>query len=58
MDKENKYYKNILITERPGIGKTTVILKVVQQSPGKMGGFITREIKRSGKRIGFEFFRC
>lgn len=54
MEKNNKYYKNILITGRPGIGKTSVILKVVQQFPGRMGGFITGEIKRSGKRVGFE----
>jgi len=51
---KNLRWNNILITGRPGIGKTSVILKVVQQFPGKMGGFITREIKRSGKRIGFE----
>lgn len=54
MEKNNKYYKNILITGRPGIGKTSVILKAVQQFPGRMGGFITGEIKRSGKRVGFE----
>lgn len=54
MEKNNKYYKNVLLTGRPGIGKTSVILKVIQQFPGKMGGFITKEIKKSGKRVGFE----
>jgi len=54
MEMYKKYYKNILISGRPGIGKTSVILKVVQQFRGRIGGFITREIKKSGKRIGFE----
>jgi nucleoside-triphosphatase len=54
MENNNKYYKNVLLTGRPGIGKTSVILRVIQQFPGKMGGFITGEIKRLGKRVGFE----
>jgi len=51
---KNLRWNNILITGRPGVGKTSVILKVVQQFPGRIGGFITKEIKESGKRAGFK----
>jgi nucleoside-triphosphatase len=54
MSFEKKHYKNILITGRPGVGKTSLILKVVKELPKKIGGFITKEIKKSGKRVGFE----
>ena len=45
------------ITGRPGVGKTTVLLKVVEglRSEGfKVGGMISREARKSGSRIGFE----
>ncbi len=54
MSFEKKYYKNILITGKPRVGKTSLILKVVKELPKKIGGFITKEIKKSGKRVGFE----
>ena len=47
--------KNILITGRPGIGKTTIIEKVLSGLKGiKMQGFFTREIKEGGARTGFK----
>ncbi len=44
--------KNILLTGNPGVGKTTIIKRVVSGLKNK-GGFFTEEIKEEGKRIGF-----
>ncbi|ODS38896.1 MAG: hypothetical protein A7316_06745 [Candidatus Altiarchaeales archaeon WOR_SM1_86-2] len=48
--------KKILITGRPGIGKTTVIKKTVHRLR-EMGitsdGFYTEEIRENGARVGF-----
>ncbi len=47
----------ILLTGRPGIGKTTVLRKTVDilRSQGwVVGGMVSSEIRRSGRRIGFE----
>jgi len=47
--------KNILLTGRPGVGKTTVIRRVVEQLGGwKVCGFYTQELRQSGRRIGFQ----
>ena len=43
---------NILITGKPGVGKTTLILKVVQDYQN-VHGFFTREIRKNRKRVGF-----
>ncbi len=45
--------KNILITGAPGSGKTTLLEKLILHIPNKRG-FITREIRDSGRRTGFE----
>jgi nucleoside-triphosphatase len=46
---------NILLTGRPGIGKTTAIKRVVQRLPSdSAAGFWTQEIRERGKRVGFE----
>ncbi|MCX8181086.1 MAG: NTPase [Thermofilaceae archaeon] len=48
--------KNILVTGRPGIGKTTAVLRAVHhlRSTGLViGGFISREERREGTRVGF-----
>jgi nucleoside-triphosphatase len=46
---------NILITGVPGIGKTTLIKKVVEDlSPLPPIGFYTQEVRQAGRRIGFE----
>jgi nucleoside-triphosphatase len=45
---------NLLITGRPGVGKTTVIQKVAERLEGKVAGFVTEEVRdRSGRRTGF-----
>ncbi len=50
---KRKSINNILITGAPGSGKTTLLEKVIHQIPNKKG-FITREIRNSGRRTGFE----
>ncbi len=47
--------KNLLITGRPGIGKTTVIIKLSKLIADlKPAGFYTEELRRKGKREGFK----
>lgn len=45
-----------LITGLPGSGKTTLVEKIIAelQSDITMSGFITREIRLEGQRLGFE----
>lgn len=44
----------LLLTGRPGIGKTTVIQKVVEELEGeRVRGFYTEEIREEGSRKGF-----
>lgn len=47
----------ILLTGSPGTGKTTVLTKVVEllrEKGCKVGGIISREVRSSGTRVGFE----
>ena len=44
----------ILLTGRPGCGKTTLIRRVLEQYPRDAGGFYTQEIREGGIRKGFE----
>ena len=44
----------VLITGRPGVGKTTVIRKVVAAGMPLAGGFFTAEIRQGGSRVGFK----
>jgi nucleoside-triphosphatase len=45
---------NLLITGRPGIGKTTVVERLVALlPPGAATGFFTREVREGGVRRGF-----
>ncbi|MEM3623588.1 MAG: NTPase [Candidatus Bathyarchaeia archaeon] len=47
----------LLLTGSPGIGKTTVLLKVVEVLKDKgyiVGGMISREVRSCGTRVGFE----
>jgi nucleoside-triphosphatase len=46
--------KVILLTGRPGSGKTTAIKKVLAKIPLHAGGFFTREIREKGRRVGFQ----
>lgn len=46
--------KNILLTGKPGTGKTTAIRSVVDQlNPESAAGFWSREIREKGQRVGF-----
>jgi nucleoside-triphosphatase len=47
----------LLIEARPGAGKTTALSRLAEQlSDGGMAlsGFLTREMRESGRRVGFE----
>ena len=47
----------IFLTGRPGVGKTSVLLRAVDilKAKGyKIGGMISREVRESGVRVGFE----
>jgi len=43
----------ILVSGRPGSGKTTVIRKVLEAAPRLAGGFVTEEVRAGGERVGF-----
>ena len=48
--------KNILLTGRPRVGKSTLILKVVETLKKEgchLGGFYTLEVREGGNRSGF-----
>ena len=44
---------NVLSTGRLGIGKTTLIKKVIDMTSLSKGGFYTEEIREAGQRVGF-----
>lgn len=48
--------KNLLLTGLPGVGKTTVIRRVLQLLPKnlKVEGFFTEEVREGGERVGFQ----
>jgi len=47
--------KNFLATGPPACGKTTLVLRVVEQlSDLHISGFYTRELREGGNRVGFE----
>lgn len=46
--------KNLLLTGKPGIGKTTLIKKILDECTLRAGGFYTQEILENGTRLGFE----
>jgi nucleoside-triphosphatase len=46
--------RTLLLTGRPGVGKTTVIKRVAEALGDQAGGFYTEEIRGAdGRRIGF-----
>ncbi len=45
--------KNILITGRPRVGKTTLVVEAIKDLNVPFCGFYTRELIRDDKRIGF-----
>jgi len=46
--------RTVLLSGRPGVGKTTLIKKWIAALPGRCGGFYTQEIRKRGRRLGFE----
>ncbi|XP_042857134.1 cancer-related nucleoside-triphosphatase homolog [Penaeus japonicus] len=50
-------YKHVAITGPPGVGKTTLvqkIVKILQDAGLPCSGFYTQEVRQGGKRIGFD----
>jgi nucleoside-triphosphatase len=48
---------NILVTGRPGSGKTTLVVRLQERFTAggfKVGGFVTEEIREGSQRVGFE----
>jgi len=45
--------KNLFVTGRPGVGKTTLIHRVLEDVAVTVGGFTTSEIREAGRRVGF-----
>lgn len=48
------FKKNLFVTGRPGVGKTTLIERVLELLDVTAGGFCTREIREDYARVGFE----
>ena len=48
-------YDKTLITGKPGVGKTTLVQKIIEQMRSiNMAGFYTAEIRSKESRLGFE----
>jgi len=45
--------QKVLLTGRPGCGKTTLVKRVVKNLPQRAAGFYTEEIRDRGIRVGF-----
>ena len=45
---------NILITGKPGCGKTTLIKQIIEELRLNAGGFYTQEMRIGGRRVGFK----
>ncbi len=52
-DRSSISKKNILVTGRPGCGKSTLIEKIAAGIKVPVTGFFTREVREKGKRVGF-----
>ena len=46
--------QRVLLTGRPGSGKTTLIKRILNEVPQRFGGFYTEEIRDHGARVGFK----
>jgi nucleoside-triphosphatase len=48
-------YDKTLITGKPGVGKTTLVQKIIERMRSvNMAGFYTADIRSKGSRLGFE----
>ena len=48
-------FTNLFLTGPPGCGKTTVLERVAEQlGELRLAGFVTRELREQGQRVGFE----
>ena len=45
--------RRILVTGRPGVGKTTLVRRVVEGLRRPLRGFFTQEVREQGRRVGF-----
>jgi nucleoside-triphosphatase len=45
--------ERLLLTGRPGCGKTTLVKRIVKQLARPASGFYTEEIRERGRRVGF-----
>lgn len=45
--------QKVLLTGRPGCGKTTLVKRIVKNLPQRVAGFYTEEIRDRGARVGF-----
>ncbi len=43
----------LLLTGRPGVGKTTLVRRLAEAFPGRVGGFYTEEVREGSRRVGF-----
>lgn len=43
----------IAVTGHPRVGKTTLVLSVLERIPLRYGGMVTQEIQKAGRRVGF-----
>ncbi|XP_050709371.1 cancer-related nucleoside-triphosphatase homolog [Eriocheir sinensis] len=49
--------RHVAVTGPPGVGKTTLVQKVVgqlQEAEVACSGFYTKEVRQGGKRVGFD----
>ena len=46
--------QRVLLTGRPGCGKTTLIKRIVKNLSQRAAGFYTEEIRERGNRVGFK----
>jgi nucleoside-triphosphatase len=57
LEEETVEKRLLLLTGEPGIGKTTVLVRTVEDLKARgysIGGMITREVRSFGSRVGFE----
>jgi nucleoside-triphosphatase len=43
----------IAVTGTPGVGKSTLVLRAVERVPLSVGGLVTQEVRKCGRRLGF-----